>query len=145
MPGLFGGEAVSQRKQTIVKVVNYSMLLLTSTIPFVYYSFLWYGHIRFANEKVNQVTKKNYQLVYIVLSMVGGLLQAISAFTLCYAVIKIRILIGKQGLAKQVNYNMFLVNAAALTLYMIAVCVWYYAFYRYTTAYYNVDTLHSDK
>ena len=145
MPGLFGGEAVSQRKQTIVKVLNYSMLFLTSTIPFVYYSFLWYGHIRFANEKVNQVTKKNYQLVYIVLSMVGGLLQAISAFTLCYAVIKIRILIGKQGLAKQVNYNMFLVNAAALTLYMIAVCVWYYAFYRYTTTYYNVLTEFSAK
>ena len=145
MPGLFGGEAVSQRKQTIVKVLNYSMLFLTSTIPFVYYSFLWYGHIRFANEKVNQVTKKNYQLVYIVLSMVGGLLQAISAFTLCYAVIKIRILIGKQGLAKQVNYNMFLVNAAALTLYMIAVCVWYYAFYRYTTTYYNLSTEFSEQ
>lgn len=77
--------------------------------------------------------------------MVGGLLQAISALTLCYAVIKIRILIGKQGLAKQVNYNMFLVNAAALTLYMIAVCVWYYAFYRYTTTYYNVLTEFSAK
>ena len=72
--------------------------------------------------------------------MCGGLCQAIIAFTLCYSVIAIRYMIGKQGLAQKVNYSMFLVNAGALLLYAISAMIWYYFFFDYSRIYYNSET-----
>ena len=69
--------------------------------------------------------------------MCGGLCQAIIAFTLCYSVIAIRYMIGKQGFAQKVNYSMFLVNAGALLLYAISAGTWYYYFFDYSRVYYD--------
>jgi hypothetical protein len=56
---------------------------------------------------------------------------------LIYAVVSIRMVIGKYGLSKRVNYRMFLVNAIAMGLYVLSVVYWYTCFYMYCEDYYG--------
>lgn len=77
--------------------------------------------------------------------MCGGLLQALIALLLCYSVIAIRYMIGKQGLANKVNYTMFLVNGAGAVLYAFSAAIWYWFFYKYAMVYYDADSTPEQK
>jgi putative exporter of polyketide antibiotics len=42
-----------------------------------------------------------------------------------YAVVRFRMIIGKYGLVKRVNYRMFIINAVAMGLYTLVMFSWY--------------------
>jgi len=77
---------------------------------------------------------------YIVLSMIYTLLQTVIASVLIYSVISIRMIIGKYGLSKRVNYRMFIINAVAMGLYALSVFVYSAFFYYYAKNYYSDHT-----
>jgi hypothetical protein len=74
------------------------------------------------------------------LSITGAFLQIITAMILLFAVIKIRIIIGKNGMSHLVNYRMFGFNAAALIFQVISVIVFYVYYYMYATVMYNKES-----
>lgn len=71
------------------------------------------------------------------------LLNLIIASVFIYAVIKIRMIIGKFGLSERVNYRMFVVNAFGMIMYVVSQAIWGSFFYYYATTYYGKD--HTDE
>jgi hypothetical protein len=69
--------------------------------------------------------------------MIYTLLQMMIASVLIYSVTSIRIIIGKYGLSKRVNYRMFIINAVAMGLYAFSMFVYSVFFYYYAKTYYS--------
>lgn len=76
---------------------------------------------------------------YIFMSVLGGAILLAEAILLIYGVIKIRLILGKAGMAEQVNVGMFIVNAVAFFFQVCSICTWYVEFVIYTTTYYNLN------
>jgi hypothetical protein len=51
--------------------------------------------------------------------------------------IRIRIILGKNGLADRINITMFTINASLFLFQVMSLCVWYWKFYWYTTNFYG--------
>jgi hypothetical protein len=117
MPALFGGDAVSERSQKCSRVANIVLSILNVAIPVLGYAFIYFGKQHYASYLNNYVTNGEgqvYTTLYIVMSMFFGALQMITAIVLLAAVIKIRLILGKFGLADRVNYRMFFINSFTL-------------------------------
>jgi hypothetical protein len=71
--------------------------------------------------------------------MMGGVVLLFCAGLLVYSVVKIRVILGQQGLKKRVNVTMFIVNSGVFLFYSIGIILWYYEFYVYCTNYYEYN------
>lgn len=136
MPALFGGDALSESSQKFSRVANIALTFLNAFVPVLGYVFIAIGKYLYTNGN-SKGTGATFNTLYIVLSMIFGLLQMITATVLFTAVVRIRLILGRFGLADRVNYTMFFVNSFTLFFQVVAVCVWYYFFYKYTTVYYS--------
>ena len=67
------------------------------------------------------------------------------ATTLVLAVINIKKILKKHGLADRVDYAMFFINSFALVSYVISILVWYSFYYYYSTTYFNPNKSTAEK
>jgi hypothetical protein len=58
---------------------------------------------------------------------------------LIYAVVRFRIIIGKYGLLKRVNYRRFIINAGGMGLYALSVLVYVGVTYYLLETYYKLE------
>lgn len=63
--------------------------------------------------------------------------ELLIASVLIYAVVRFRMIIGKYGLLKRVNYRMFIINAVGMGLYALSVLVYVGVYYYFLKTYYN--------
>ena len=78
-----------------------------------------------------------YVVLFRTLSSINAFLQIVIAGVLIYAVISIRLIIGKSGLSQRINYRMFVVNAFGMGMYTLAICVWTLYFFKYSATFYG--------
>ena len=145
MPALFGGAPVSEKTNKRLDIWNKVMIVLFVLIPLVSLILIGVAKWLFViNEgKGTGQNRTTYVWSYIVLSMIYTLLQMVIASVLIYSVTSIRMIIGKYGLSKRVNYRMFIINAVAMGLYALSMFVYSAFFYFYAKTYYSEKT--SDK
>lgn len=61
------------------------------------------------------------------------------------AVVDIKKILKKHGMADRVNYAMFFINAFALITYVTSIIVWYSFYYYYSTTYYSLSSIPEEK
>ena len=138
MPALFGGKPVSERTNKRLKALNIVMIVLFIVVPIA--SFIFVGLSKWLYTRGTFTSRGFYVVMYIIFSSVFSFLQLFIASVLIYAVVSIRMIIGKYGLSKRVNYRMFIINAFGMGLYALSVFVYGGFFFYYAWIYYNKKT-----
>lgn len=87
--------------------MNKVAIVFNILVPLACYGFLYYEKVRYQTKGFDM----KITLTYVSLSFLAGLSLLCEAIMLLYAVIKIRMILGKNGLTKRVNVGMFIVNA----------------------------------
>ena len=108
MPALFGGKPLSDEGKLRLNWLNKIAIALNIFAPAAVYAFLMAEKIQYTPHGYN----KQLTLTYVSFSFFGGFILFAEACMLLYAVIKIRLILGQNGLSKRVNVCMFIVNAA---------------------------------
>ena len=140
MPALFGGKPVSEGTTKCIKYWNYVMLSLSVLLPVVCYGLIGVAKFKLGSGSTSQNDGSNhttYVWTYIVLTLIVAMINLVIASVLIYAVVKIRLIIGKFGLSQRVNYRMFVVNAFGMAMYVVATTMWAIFFFDYARINYN--------
>lgn len=77
--------------------------------------------------------------IFVGMSLLAGFIQIGLALVLFYAMITIRIILGRNGLQDKINIRMFILNSAMFIFQAISLCIWYNAWFKYRKNYYNVN------
>ena len=77
--------------------------------------------------------------IFVGMSLLAGFIQIALALVLFYAMITIRIILGRNGLQDKINIRMFILNSAMFIFQAISLCIWYNAWFKYRKNYYNVN------
>jgi len=139
MPALFGGAPVSDKTDKLLNIWDKVMIVLSILIPLITFIIIGLAKWMFVYD-IQVEHRKSYLTSYVVLSMIYTLLQMVIASVMIYSVISIRMIIGKYGLSKRVNYRMFIINAVAMGFYALSAFVYCAFFYYYAKNYYSTHT-----
>lgn len=133
MPALFGDKPISDKGQAILRWVDKIAIALNILVPGACYAFLLDEKILYKSRGYDgKIT-----WTYVSLSFTAGFLLFIEAIMLLYAVIKIRVILGKNGLQQRVNVSMFIVNALLFLFQVISLYIWYFAYASFSVKFYN--------
>lgn len=119
MPYLFGGKSVSERTKSCIKNLNVVMIVLFIVVPIALFIIASWIKWQLISDK--NASRGSYLKMYIILTYVLSFLQLIIASVLIYAVLSIRMIMGKYGLSKRINYCMFIINAFGMGLYTLSI------------------------
>ena len=72
MPGVFGGEEISEIKNKCLKRWNYTMIVLIVFVAAIGYSFMLISKLRISNGTTKSDNLPNYQICYILFSFLSG-------------------------------------------------------------------------
>jgi hypothetical protein len=146
MPALFGGKPVSERTNKNLKVSNVVMIVLNIVVPILFFITIgliktlgWWYYDEYGKEiflELDVVTRL-LKAMYLSCSTMIVFSELLIASVLIYAVVRFRMIIGKYGLLKRVNYRMFIINAVGMGLYALSILVYVGVYYYFLKTYYN--------
>lgn len=122
MPAWFGGPPISEKRKTCMKRLNAAMISLNIFVPTLAWSVLLTAQLM---KNFNERLLDYYG--FLVLGFEAVLL--IEALLLFYAVMKIRIILRKNGLSHRVNVSMISLNATLFLLQVVGGITWYFNFW----------------
>lgn len=151
---MFGGAKLTAREKWYMKCLDVAMYWQCFLLPVIAFGLIWFSKYQQTcgdygsnssifclhdNGDPTSGQKNVGRFIYVIISFWGGFLQIFTAGLLVYAMIKIRIILGKHGLTDRINIRMFIINASLFLFQMVSLCVWYWKFYWYTNNYYAYD------